>query len=49
MKLSVEYRVNVMVPRRMKGCYYAYYYCIPLTFRIQKGKCFIGRDKSKCG
>jgi len=45
MKLSVEYRVNIMVPRRLKGCYYAYYYYIPLTSRMRKEKCFIGTDK----
>jgi len=47
MTLSVEYRVNNTVTRCKKGCYYTYYYCIPLTFRMQKVKCFIGTDKSK--
>jgi hypothetical protein len=47
MKLAVEYRVNIMVPRRNKGCYYTYYYCIPPTFGNQKWKCFTGTDKKK--
>jgi hypothetical protein len=47
MKLAVEYRVNIMVPRSKKGCYYTYYYYIPLAFRTQKWKCFIGTNKRK--
>jgi hypothetical protein len=47
MKLAVEYRVNIMVPRRKKGCHYTFYYCIPLTFRTQKWKCFTETDKRK--
>jgi len=47
MKLAVEYHVNIMVPHSKKGCYFTYYYCIPLAFWTQKWKCFIGTDKRK--